>query len=266
MMNRPLSIPDDPLPEPPPVIAATLIPAVQPPPMEVTAIERLQAATRFGYAVAKADGRVAASERKQIRTFLERRYIREPELAGALDFVIGDVEKEIPSLHDAMSDVRRAIASDAWPELYQFAVSIADAAGERNTREIECLARIAEELGIGVQPAMPKQAAPVVTKSPETEEALNEPACRVALEIAPAMPLNVDLIRRQYRLLSDRFAPEKFASHGAEFVKMASEKRLLVERAARHLLAEYNEPQEPPAAAPVTDMRHNPDLDEVFGG
>ena len=88
----------------------------------------------------------------------------------------------------------------------------------------------------------------------------------MALEIAPETTLSVELIRRQYHLLSDRFAAAKFASHGAEFVQMAAEKRERAERAARHLLAEYNEPLEPPQPAMPTDLRHNPDLDEVFGG
>ena len=79
--------------------------------------------------------------------------------------------------------------------------------------------------------------------------------------------LSVELIRRQYRLLSDRFAPEKFATHGPEFVEMAADKRDRAERAARHLLAGYNEPLEAPAApSPPADLRHNPDLDDVFGG
>ena len=100
---------------------------------------------------------------------------------------------------------------------------------------------------------------------PATVATLTDLDCRLALDIAAATPLSVDLIRRQYRLLSDRFAPERFASHGPDFEKMAADKRLLVERAARHLLAEYNEPLEPPVAAPPTDLRHNPDLDDVFG-
>ena len=66
-------------------------------------------------------------------------------------------------------------------------------------------------------------------------------------------------------MLSDRFAPEKFAAHGPEFVTMATEKRVRAERAARHLLAEYNEPLEPPTPPAPADLRHNPDLDDVFG-
>ena len=264
-MSRPLTIPDEPLPEPTPVVTSLPIAVVQTPAIEATPLERLQAATRFGYAVAKADGRVAASERKQIRAFVERRYAITMELAARLESVIADAEKDIPALHEAITRIKRAIPAEAWPELYQFAVSVADAAGERNTREIECLARVAEELGIGVQPAAPAPASPVVASQREPDGPLTETACRFALEIATTTPLSVDLIRRQYRLLSDRFAPEKFASHGPEFVKMAAEKRSLVERAARRLLTEYNEPLEPPAAAPPTDLRHNPDLDDVFG-
>jgi uncharacterized tellurite resistance protein B-like protein len=226
-------------------------------------VDQLRAVAAFGYAVAKADGRIAASERRQVRAFVERRYACAADLAKQLDTLLAEVESRIPSLHDAIVDIKRMIPNAAWPELYQFAVSVADAAGERNTREIECLARVAEELGIGVKPATPPEPAPAPT--PVADAPLTENDCRLALEIAPETPLSVDLVRRQYRLLSDRFAPERFASHGPEFIRMAAEKRERVERAARHLLAEYNEPLEPPAAAPPTDLRHNPDLDEVFG-
>jgi hypothetical protein len=100
----------------------------------------------------------------------------------------------------------------------------------------------------------------------EPDAPLTETDCRAALDIAAEIPLNVDLVRRQHRLLADRFAPERFANHGPEFVKMAAEKRDKAERAARHLLAGYNEPLEPPAAPPPpADLRHNPDLDDVFG-
>jgi hypothetical protein len=214
--------------------------------------------------VAKADGRIAAVERKQVRVFLERRYATDPTLAAQLDTVMAEVEADLPTLGDALWEVKRTIPADAWPELYQFAVSVADAAGERNTREVECLARVAEELGIGVKPPPAHMPAPVVASEPDAP--LTEPECRAALEIAAETPLSVDLIRRQHRLLSDRFATEKFATHGPEFVQMAAEKRDRAGRAARHLLAGYNEPLEAPAAPPPpADLRHNPLLDELFG-
>ena len=207
---------------------------------------RLRTVAGLGLAVAKADGRIAAAERKQVRAFLERRYATDPASPANSIRSWREVEADLPTLGDALWEVKRTIPAEAWPELYQFAVSVADAAGERNTREVECLARVAEELGIGIKPPPAHVPAPVVATEPDAP--LTEPECRAALEIAPETPLSVDLIRRQYRLLSDRFAPEKFASHGPEFVQMAADKRDKAERAARHLLAGYNEPLE--AAAP----------------
>jgi uncharacterized tellurite resistance protein B-like protein len=227
-------------------------------------LARLRTVAGLGLAVAKADGRIANAERKQVRVFLERRYATEPDLAGKLDSIMVEVEADLQTLGDALWDVKRTISAEAWPELYQFVVSVADAAGERNTREVECLARIAEELGIGIKPPPAHVPAPVVSTQPDAP--LTEPECRAALEIAAETPLSVDLIRRQCRLLSDRFAPDKFTAHGPDFVKMAADKRDKAERAARHLLAGYNEPLEPPAAPPPpADLRHNPDLDDVFG-
>jgi uncharacterized tellurite resistance protein B-like protein len=235
-----------------------------PPPTEVSPLARLRTVAGLGLAVAKADGRIAAAERKQVRTFLERRYATDPELARKVESLIAEVEADLPTIGDALWEVKRALPTDTWPELYQFAVSVADAAGERNTREVECLARVAEALGIGVKPPPAHVPAPVIAAAPDSQ--LTEPECRAALDIAADIPLSVDLIWRQYRLLSDRFAPERFANHGSEFVQMAAEKREKSERAARHLLAGYNEPLEPPAAAPPpADLRHNPDLDDVFG-
>jgi uncharacterized tellurite resistance protein B-like protein len=240
---------------------------------EPTPLDRLRAVAGFGLAVAKADGRIAQAERRQVRSFLERRYATGADLVSQLDAVLADLENDLPTLGDALWDVRRLLPPNAWPDLYQLAQSVADASGERNTREVECLARVAEELGIRLATPAPAPAAPPgapipAVPAPDTasDEPLSEPACRAALEIAPEAPLSVDLIRRQYRLLSERLAPAKFSSHGPEFVKMAAEKHARAERAARHLLAEYNEPLEPPEAAPPpADPRHNPDLDAVFG-
>jgi uncharacterized tellurite resistance protein B-like protein len=223
-------------------------------------LDQLRTVAGFGFAMAKADGRIATSERRQIRAFLERRYAPGSELMGKLDAIIGEVEVKIPSIGEALAEIRRILPRSSWPELYHFAVSVADAAGERNSREIECLARIAEELNAVAPPAP----APVRPSESATEP-LTEIDCRAALEIAAETPLGADLIRRQYRLLSDRFAAERFTNHGPEFMQMAAEKRMRIERAARHLIAEYNEPLEPAAIPPPADPRHNPDLDEVFG-
>jgi hypothetical protein len=87
------------------------------------------------------------------------------------------------------------------------------------------------------------------------------------LEIPTETLLSADLVRRQWNLLSDRLAPEKVASMGPEFVKLAQDKVALMRRAAESLLEAMGEKLETTPPAPsVQDLRHNPDLDDVFGG
>ena len=256
-------------PTPVAIAPAPLAPKPPAPSPEPTPRDRLWVAAALGLAVAKADGRIAAAERRQIVAFLKRRYAPTSELADEIDAILAQIEDDLPTLGDALWDVRRTLSASAWPDLYQFAQAVADASGERNAREIECLVRVAEELGMGAAtPPSPPPPPPAVVPAPvpSADEPPSELQCRADLEIDPGTPLSVDLIRRQYRLLSERFAPEKFAGHGPEFVQVAADKRARVERAAHHLVAEYNEPLEPPdASPPPVDPRHNPDLDAAFG-
>jgi hypothetical protein len=87
------------------------------------------------------------------------------------------------------------------------------------------------------------------------------------LEIDDSAPLSVDLVRRQYNLLSERYAAEKFTSAGPEFVALAHNKREAILAAATALLQAFGEKVElaVPAAAQPQELRHNPDLDAVFG-
>src|SRR5262249_6641751 len=104
------------------------------------------------------------------------------------------------------------------------------------------------------QPAvMPKPAAPPVDP-------------RAVLEIDRSVPLTADLIRRQYNLLSARLAPEKAQAMGAEFVAMAESKRAAIRAAAETLLQPLGEPLEHPEQQTTpAELRHNPDLDAMFG-
>ena len=86
------------------------------------------------------------------------------------------------------------------------------------------------------------------------------------MEIDSNVPLSADLIRRQYRLLSERYSPEKIAALGAEFVTIAEQKRAAALAAARALIAPLGEELERPVEnAPPAGLRDNPDLDAVFG-
>jgi hypothetical protein len=90
--------------------------------------------------------------------------------------------------------------------------------------------------------------------------------CLSWLEISADVALSADLVRRQLNLLSERLAPEKAARMGPEFAKMAETKLAAVRRAAETLLKAMGEKLETTqAAASNQALRHNPDLDEVFG-
>jgi outer membrane biosynthesis protein TonB len=112
-------------------------------------------------------------------------------------------------------------------------------------------------------PAPPPAPAPAPARTPEPTRG----ECLALLDIAPTSALSADLVRRQWNLLAGRLAPDKVATMGPEFVKLAEAKVAAVRRAAETLLGPMGERLETePAHPPAKDLRHNPDLDDVFGG
>ena len=103
-------------------------------------------------------------------------------------------------------------------------------------------------------------------KPSEEGSRLRPDQLRVVLEIDIGVTLSADLVARHYNRLMERLAPEKAEALGAEFVQMAQQKRQEIEQAARLLIAQWNEELIPKIATPVNqDLRHNPDLDALFG-
>jgi uncharacterized tellurite resistance protein B-like protein len=106
-------------------------------------------------------------------------------------------------------------------------------------------------------------AAPVAKPAPESMK----DECLTLLEIASSTVLSADLVRRQWHLLVERLAPERVASMGPEFVKLAEVKLAAVRRAVESLLGAMGEKLETTRPIPPSrELRHNPDLDDVFGG
>jgi hypothetical protein len=66
--------------------------------------------------------------------------------------------------------------------------------------------------------------------------------------------------------LAERYAPEKFESAGPDFVALAKTKSEAIRAAATALLEPLGEKlvAEQPTVDPQ-DLRHNPDLDAMFG-
>jgi uncharacterized tellurite resistance protein B-like protein len=122
-------------------------------------------------------------------------------------------------------------------------------------------------------PSLPFSAAPSASSTaPQTSTldtrrnaALTRDECLAMLEIQPTISLSADLIRRQWNLVSQRLDLERAAKMGPEFAMMAEAKLASLRRAAEHLLEPMGEKLETISPATTEELRHNPDLDDVFG-
>ncbi|MFO0800113.1 MAG: TerB family tellurite resistance protein [Gemmataceae bacterium] len=240
-------------------LAAT--PAARPPtPAEPEGLARLRAIVGLGLMVAKADGRIAAAERKAVRAFLDRTFGHDALLARNLDPLLEQTEKAVPTEDDALLAVRAAVSAAEWPSLVAFAEQVAAASGVPNAKERDALARIAAALGVAPTATKPPEPPPVPapTAAPPADH-------RAVLDIPAAAPLDAELVRRRYANLTDKLAPAKAAALGPEFARMAEAKRAAVRAAAEALLAPLGEPLEKPTPPPPTDIRENALLDDVFG-
>jgi tellurite resistance protein len=222
-------------------------------------LPKLWALARFGFVVAKADGRVAQAEVKVIRAFLVETFGHAPSLVRHIDPLMERTAARVPPEAETLADVLKVATPAEYADLYRFAERVADASGERNHRERDMLARVAASFGFQPTPLppMPPQPPPAAETAPDP---------RVMLEIQAGVAITADLVRRRFTNLMDRLDPTKVATLGPEFAAMAAKKRDQVRVAAVTLLAPLGEPLETPAAAPPADLRHNPDLDDAFGG
>jgi DnaJ-domain-containing protein 1 len=239
-------------------------------------LPHLKLTAEFAFAIARADGRIAAVERETIQRHLQQTFGHEPELVRFINPLMEQYVKAPAEVDDCVGRAMKLFTQAEWRDLYDLAVAVADAAGKRNKKEEECLARLRQSFGIvesptSMVPASPSQrrqeCRPHEDRPHETQsKQLSPEECRAALEIPPTAPLSADLVRRHYRLLCERCDPAKFESHGPEFIEVARNKLQRAEAAARALLAPMGEPLEveaPPDEVKV--LRYNPDLDAIFG-
>jgi uncharacterized tellurite resistance protein B-like protein len=238
---------------------------------EADRLARLQLTVEFAFAVARADGRVARKERAVIDEYLQRHWENEPALRNRLKAFCAQYESGLLDLDACLWQIAARFSPEERGELVTFAGAIADASGERNQREQGLLERIARKLRVALPagPADRPQAVPEAAAPPSDTRppaALTSEERLALLEIDLSTPLSADLLRRQYHLLMERYAAEKVAALGPEFVAMADSKRTAIRAAASGLLETLGEPLEttPPATAPP-ELRHNPDLDAMFG-
>lgn len=258
------------------VALAAPVRAADSPTTEPPHLHRLRVFARFGFVVAKADGRIAKAERAAIRSFLSDLFGHDPVLVRHIDPTIEQVEAAVPSEEVVVREVLAVVTNPVDRQaVYAAAERIAEASGERNQREEEMLGRLRAVLGVAADPTpvpvLPRGNAECVSPTPgvasRQTESPSSPDPRTILEIDPPVELSADLIRRRYTLLTEKADPAKAATLGPEFERMAVKKRADLRQAAESLIARFGVPLDPPAAPPPSmDLRHNPDLDDVFGG
>lgn len=256
---------------------------------ELPELQTIRTLARFGLMIAKSDGQVANAERIAVREFLATLFGHNAILARHIDPIMEAAEKAIPTEAVAIADVVRCMPSEKRYAVYVAAEKIADACGTRNQLEADTLRRVA--IAFGMQPAALKiepvqkfanifnvptrpnpEAIRRVAEAPPSQKvappkslfAVGDP--RKLLEIEPKVKLSVELIRRRFALLSEKINPKKAAAFGPEFVALADKHLAELRAAAESLIAPFGVPLVDLVAAPTpTDMRHNPDLDDVFG-
>ncbi len=274
--TRPKPVPVQPVVEvPPPTVTR----------IDLTELQAMQILTRFGLMIAKADGFIGDPERSAVRLFLTALCSDVPMLDRRIDAAIIAAERAVPKEAVAIAEVLAGTSLERRRAIYLAAEKIADGWLPRNQSEIETLKRVA--IAFGVQVTTPKMdPVPQVTyippPKPEAVRRVAEapPPPRVSppkpmfavgdprklLEIEPKMKLSVELIRRRFAVLSEKINPKKAAAFGPEFVALALKNLAELRSAAESLIAPFGVPLDAPAAPPPpTDMRHNPDLDDVFG-
>src|SRR5207248_9652227 len=100
--------------------------------------------------------------------------------------------------------VLRLFSSDERRALFDVAKQIAEATGQPKQREVQFLGKVAGKLGIPNLTASTTSSEPVRPLNPAAPSTAEER--RAVLEINPALPLSADLVRRQFHLLSERYA------------------------------------------------------------
>ncbi len=216
------------------------------------------AITRFAYLVAKCDGRVAKAERLQIRTLLMSLFGHDAVMTRAVDPLMEMTEKSNPKEASVLAEVKRVTTRAEQKTLLTFVDAMAT--GSPSGKKSQLRTRIAADFGeVVIETPKPE---PISPPTPAAKPVVDP---RAVLEIEPGIALDANLIRRRYAMLTEKMDPTKAAAMGPDFAKMAEAKRTAIRTAAEALMTPFGEPLEKLAPEPPADLRHNPDLDDVFG-
>jgi hypothetical protein len=230
-------------------------------------IDELEHFVRFALAIARADGPVSPRNRDLIFAFLRDRCGNDRAKINRSQMLVSHYETAAIDTESTLQFLGRRGTLEARRDYYSWAKSVIESCGSPTSGQIGMLGRVASAFGIEVPPEQarspisPSAAGPAPAKvglsaAPTRLEMLT------SLEISTTTEVGPELIRRQFNLLCQRLASA--AQLDEQFRALATTKLAAVRSAALALLAEFGEELEPSKPAP-TELRHNPDLDDVFG-
>lgn len=251
---------------------------VKPPSPEECRAAFVETGIALAMVVARAHGRITQAERRVIDQFVARQTQDDPVLANKGRNWLAYYESTAIDLKKQLLQAEKYTTQNERLALLQLAKAVAAASNDIDPQEIVILDRIAAQWEIPWKDAQDEaeRHAPsadvkqeqVSADSPSAGQASSgglaaEP--RATLEIPEGVAISADLIRRQYRQLMERYDPAKVERFGPEFVAIARSKREAVAAAAALLIQPLGEPLELPETQPSpAELRHNPDLDELF--
>ena len=248
----------DPVPEPVPK-EFTSQPLIEPSDL----IGRPRAYVRLSVAAAQSCGHFGPVERAIVREFLARKGQRSAAMIAQYNHAIDLAVADAPKLRLATDAVRAMTSDGEKQELLELVGRIVDASGERSKAGATAIAEVEAVFGIRT-PVVQLRPTPKPAPGPAIP---TQADARTLLEIPPRAELSVELIRRRFALMTEKLDPAKAAALGPEFSAMAERKLTELRTAAEALIAPFGEPLDLPLKPPQpTDLRHNPDLDDAFGG
>lgn len=234
----------------------------------------LDLTVQFAFLVARCDGHLARKEKEFIGRRLEERCGEDRARVNRVRGLCAYYESAPLNVEDCFEKINTGFSQAPKKDLVGFAWEIARCTGEVNRKEARFLESMCRQLG--VEPPGPFLEGPSEAPAAAEQNGQAEPMPageaeppydpRGVLEMDPATLLSVDLVRRHYHRLMEKFDPQKMADMGPEFIQMAERKRRQVEEAAKTLMAEFGEELNPTVKEEKSqDLRHNPELDDLFG-
>jgi hypothetical protein len=243
-------------------------------------VNLLELTVQLGYAVARADGRLAQAEQTTIEQYFQNRYQHNAAMLNRARSLIAHYTKAPIDINDLVRRIKSACAPETLVSLLEFGRSVV-MAGSPNTKKIVCYEQMGRELAMtlpsfsGVESSEVEAGprftpTPLITRQKETLPANPAFSSRKqwleALEIDPEVIPTAELVRRQYNKLAERFSAAKVTHLGADFERLAAERHTAARMAAEGFMKEFSEPLDLPEPAPPASIRENRELDELFGG